>query len=88
MYYNGNIAGTSKINFFKECSIFIFPSQFENSSVILREAIASKMAIIAINIDANKNILHDKGNSTYFEVGNPIKMADEITKMIISPLKV
>jgi glycosyltransferase involved in cell wall biosynthesis len=47
---------------FKKTKCLIFPSHFENSPVVLKEAIAAKMAIIASDIFANKNVLGERNN--------------------------
>ena len=60
--FNGATFGDAKHQLFKSSCCLVFPSHFENSPVVLKEAIASKMAIIASDIFANKNILEDRSN--------------------------
>ena len=70
LVFHGNTYGKAKHKLFKRCRYFIFPSQFENSPVVLKEAIASKMVIIASNIEANKLVLDVMTDYSYFEMGN------------------
>jgi len=74
--------GKEKYDLFKKCKYFVFPSHFENSPVVLKEAIASKMAIVVSDIEANRNVLDMVENHIYFEVKNPIDMATKIIMML------
>lgn len=73
--------GDDKFDLFKRASCFLFPSHFENSPVVLKEAMAARMAIIASDISANTNILHNLGNNLLFEKDNPEKLADRIIEI-------
>jgi len=59
----------------------IFPSHFENSPVVLKEAICAEMPIISSDIDANKNILSRIGNNIFFETKNSTNLAEAIIKL-------
>lgn len=76
--FHGLQTGQLKYDLFKKCKYFIFPSHFENSPVVIKEAIAAKMALLVSNIDANKNILDDKQNKLYFEVSNEKDLSKRI----------
>ena len=78
----GAVFGKEKYNLFKKTFCLIFPSQFENSPVVIKEAIAAKMAILASNIQANKNILENHNNHLYFESKNSIGLAEVIEKIL------
>lgn len=79
--FHGFQTASIKYNLFKKCKYFIFPSHFENSPVVIKEAIAAKMALLISSIDANKNILNGKQNKLYFEVGNENDLARKIIKI-------
>jgi len=85
---HGNVYGNKKYEFFKSCSIFIFPSHFENSPVVIKEAIAAKMAIICSDIEANKIILNDKGNTEFFTTNDPMDLANKIEDILIHPCSI
>ncbi|MBK7099569.1 MAG: glycosyltransferase family 4 protein [Sphingobacteriales bacterium] len=82
---HGNVFGKDKYDFFKKSKMFLFPSHFENSPLVLKEAIASNMAIIASDILPNKNILLDKQNTEFFKVGNAFDLAQKIEYLIDNP---
>src|SRR5690606_29796200 len=77
--FYGVITGKEKADFFKKNALFIFPSYFENSPVVLKEAIAAKMAIISSDIIENKNILDPFDNKLYFKQTD----SDELSKQIL-----
>lgn len=81
--FNGATFGEAKHSLFKKSRCLIFPSHFENSPVVLKEAIAAKMAIIASDIEANTNILTNKGNHLLFQTGN----VGDLSKKIIEALQ-
>lgn len=83
---HGNVYGSKKYEFFKSCSIFIFPSHFENSPVVIKEAIASKMAILCSDIKANKIILEDKENTIFFITKDIDDLANKIENILIDPI--
>jgi len=85
---HGNVYGKQKYDFFKSSRIFIFPSHFENSPVVLKEAIASNMAIICSDIEANKRILSDKKNSKFFIPGDVKDLATKIEEALLNPTSV
>ena len=78
----GAIFGKDKFKLFKVSKYLIFPSHFENSPVVLKEAIAAKMAIVASNIQANKKILKTRENNIFFEMGNSYDLAEKIVLLL------
>lgn len=82
---HGNVFGNSKYQFFKSCSVFIFPSHFENSPVVIKEAIASSMGIICSDIEANKIILADKENTKFFISQDITDLANKIKEILSDP---
>lgn len=80
--------GEDKYSHFKKAKCLIFPSHFENSPVVLKEGIAANMAIIASDIDANKNLLKNFGNYLFFEKGNIEDLALKIKELLDDNTKV
>ena len=78
----GAIFGKDKLELFKVSKYLIFPSHFENSPVVLKEAIAAKMAIIASNIQANKNIIKTRENTIFFKMGNSYDLVEKIVLLL------
>jgi glycosyltransferase involved in cell wall biosynthesis len=88
LQFHGAVYGDEKLTLFKRSKILIFPSHFENSPVVLKEAIAAKMAIIASDIEANTNILANKGNHLLFQTGNVGNLSKKIIEAIQNQEKV
>lgn len=76
--FHGAQMGKKKFEYFKKCSVFIFPSYFENSPIVLKEAIAAKMGIISSDIIENRNILDPYENKLYFEAKNAKSLATQL----------
>ena len=74
-----------KYQLFKRSKILVFPSHFENSPVVLKEAIAAKMAILSSNIEANENVLQKRENYISFEKGKAEDLALKIIELISNP---
>ena len=84
----GFVDGEKKYNLYKRCKFFIFPSKFENSPVVIKEAIASKMALIVSNIEANMNILKEYNNYVTFKVSDFNDIAKKIILLLDDNQKV
>tara|TARA_R100000988_G_C3999170_1_gene167766 strand:+ start:103 stop:1176 length:1074 start_codon:yes stop_codon:yes gene_type:complete len=79
--FYGAKTGAEKFEFFKKNSVFVFPSYFENSPIVLKEAIAAKMAILSSDIIENKNILDPFSIKEYFKTRNIQDLAEKIKKL-------
>lgn len=81
--FHGVLHGKEKVSYFQLSSAMIFPTHFENSPIVLKEAIASKLPVICSSILENKNIMRD--NAIYFDVKNPESLYRAIKEVIIDP---
>lgn len=86
--FHGLKFGEEKLELFKKSKILISPSHFENSPVVLKEGIAAKMAIVASDIEANKNILQGKNNYNYHQVKNPKDITMVMEDLLNNPTTV
>ena len=84
---HGSTVDETKIAFFKRCSALIFPSHLENSPVVLKEAMAAKMYIVASNLAENMEVLKDYPAKSFFNVGDHEMLAREILSAAIHPSK-
>lgn len=84
---HGGVFGNKKFELYKKCGIFIFPSHFENSPIVIKEAIASSMAILCSDIDANKLILDPFENKIFHRVGDSVDIADKLLLLLKHPKK-
>lgn len=80
--------GEDKNVIFKMTKCLVFPSHFENSPVVLKEAIAAKMAIIASDIFANKNILGQRSNFVLSKKDDSINLASQMKQVLEDAEKV
>ncbi|MCR9182169.1 MAG: glycosyltransferase family 4 protein [Flavobacteriaceae bacterium] len=85
LIFYGAKSGNEKNEMFKKCSVFLFPSYFENSPIVLKEAIAAKMAILSSDIKENKNILDPFDNKLYFESKNEKDLSEKLKFLIQNP---
>lgn len=86
--FHGLKFGDEKLELFRKSKILISPSHFENSPVVLKEGIAAKMAIIASDIEANKNILQGKNNYSYHQVKKPKDITMVMEDLLNNPIMV
>ncbi len=76
--FNGAVFGEKKYSLFKQSCCLLFPSHLENSPVVLKEAIAAKMAIISSDLQANRNVLGEHDNHLLFSAGQAGNLAEKI----------
>lgn len=80
--FHGAVFGEKKYQLFRQSSCLLFPSHFENSPVVLKEAIAAKMAMISSNIQANVNVLDGKDNHLLFKKGCVENLTESIEMLL------
>jgi len=76
-YFYGEVVGDNKDNIFSICPVLIFPSHFENSPVVLKEALAAKQIVICSDIGANVMTLNSSCPDAvfYYPVGDSIALS-------------
>lgn len=79
---HGLLAGTEKYQLYQRCAGFIFPSHFENSPMVLKEALAAQQVIICSSIDANSHVLRDAEQAFVFQCR--VKDANDLAKQILN----
>jgi glycosyltransferase involved in cell wall biosynthesis len=87
LIFHGLKLGKDKFEIFRKSRFLVLPSHFENSPVVIKEAIAAKMGIIASDIKANKLILSEVKNHFLHQVGKPESIADAIKTVLNMPDK-
>lgn len=79
---HGALEGEAKYKLFRRCPVLIFTSHFENSPVVLKEALAAGQIIISSDISANKKTLKNSyQNSIFFY---KCKDVDDLAAKIIN----
>lgn len=80
---HGLLQGEQKYELFHRCALFVFPSHFENSPVVLKEAMAARQIILCSEIEANKNVLDGLESSVQFEVENEKDLAEKMKRFLV-----
>ncbi len=74
-------------DFLNKIDIFVLPSKWEGFGIVLLEAGAGKLPVIASNVDGIKEIVCDKRNGLLFESANAQDLASKIKELINSKNK-
>jgi len=71
--------------FFKESAVFVLPSTVEGEAIVLKEAMASCLPVIAINVYGSGvlSLVRDGENGFLLEPGNIHSIAEKITKLLL-----
>ena len=70
------------IPFYKKMDIFVLSSIYEGFGIVLLEAMATGVPVIATNVDGIKEIIIDMNNGILVPTKNPKAIADAITRII------
>jgi glycosyltransferase involved in cell wall biosynthesis len=69
----------------EEADIFVLPSRFEGFGLVLLEAMAVGLPVIAADVDGPAELLVDGSNGIKFKVGSVEDLADKIEAMAAQP---
>ncbi len=81
----GAVWGAEKLALFRDSSIFLLPSYFENFPLVLLEAAASGMAIITTPVGAVPEFLEPEVSAIFVEAGNHPQIAEAVARLAGSP---
>ncbi|AKB69079.1 glycosyltransferase family 4 protein [Methanosarcina mazei] len=74
-----------KIDTLKSMDIFAIPSRFESSSIVLIEALAAGIPVVATNVGGMPEILDYGKYGILVEPDNPVRLAEGIIKLLDNP---
>ena len=80
-----SVWGGDKIRLFREASIFLLPSYFENFPLVVLEAAAAGMAIVTTPIGATPEFFKNGVSALFVEPGNPGQIAAALSRLIGNP---
>jgi len=78
----GPLYGQKKVNIFKECAIFLFPSYNENFPLVIIEAAVAGLAIITTPVGALPEFFEHNKSVIFVEPGNVEQIAEAIIELI------
>lgn len=84
----GSVTGEDKYKLFKSSSILIFPSHYENSPTVLKEAMAARNHIIASDIPEIRYVLKNYSAKSFFKKGDSKDLEKLLLKLAMNEKRV
>jgi glycosyltransferase involved in cell wall biosynthesis len=81
----GSAWGTDKIELFRNASIFLLPSYYENFPLVVLEAAAAGLAIIVTPVGAVPEFFVDGVSAIFVEPGNVPQITQALKRLILDP---
>jgi glycosyltransferase involved in cell wall biosynthesis len=83
----GRLSGKSLIKAYQQAWVFCLPSYAEGQPITLLEAWAAKLPVVVTRVGDNPHMVKHGINGYLVEPGNPTSLAQELLKLLQSPLK-
>ena len=80
IHFEGRADGDKLRNYFRQSDIFILPSEREGMPLVLLEATAMGMPIVATDVTGNRDIVNNRKNGLLTPLGDVEKMREAIIK--------
>jgi glycosyltransferase involved in cell wall biosynthesis len=77
----GGVWGDEKRDLFRSSSILLLPSYYENLPLVVLEAAAAGMAIVATPVGALPELFVDRESILFVERGNPEQLGEAISEL-------
>ncbi len=81
----GSVPGNVKLDLFRDASIFVLPSYFENFPLVILEAAAAGHAIITTRVGAVPEFFDDDVSAIFVDIGNVKQLAEAISRLLQQP---
>lgn len=81
----GKVPPSEVRKYFQQASIFCLPTTIEPFGVVFLEAMAHKLPIVATNLGAIPDFVHERLNGFLVEPNNPFQLSKKIIDLIESP---
>jgi alpha-1,3-mannosyltransferase len=85
--FKGEVTEEEKINYLSRCHLFVSASQYEGLGLVIIEAMASGIPVVANNIEAFRNFIIDGKNGFLADYSKPKESAERICKIMEMGLK-
>lgn len=79
------VFGDAKLELFRQTSIFVLPSYYENFPLVVLEAAAAGQAIVTTPVGAVPEFFQDGVSALFVEPGNACQLADAIMYLLNTP---
>jgi glycosyltransferase involved in cell wall biosynthesis len=73
--------------YYLEASVFCLPTTLEPFGIVFLEAMAHKLPIIATNIGAISDFIHEGRNGYLVEPNNPVMLSEKLIQLLSTPEK-
>lgn len=81
----GPVRGAEKLRLFRDTTISVLPSYYENFPLVLLEAAAAGHAIITTPVGAVPEFFRDGESAAFVDIGHPRQLADAIDRLLSNP---
>jgi glycosyltransferase involved in cell wall biosynthesis len=81
----GSVRGAGKIELFRQASVFLLPSYFENFPLVVLEAAAAGLAIVSTPVGATPEFFKDGASAIFVEPQNSDQIRSALTRLIENP---
>lgn len=79
--FKENLESSEIKSYYLNSDIMVFPSKWEGYGMVIAEAMAFGLPVIASNIPTSKELINDRINGILFEVGNEKELANSILEL-------
>lgn len=80
--FKGALSNNELNKEYGECSVFVFPSEEESQGLVLLEAMAAGIAVVATNVGGIPGVVEDNVTGLLVEYGNVKGLADGMVKLL------
>jgi glycosyltransferase involved in cell wall biosynthesis len=85
--FYGRADGTELLNLYRDADVFVLPSEREGMPLVLLEAMAAGLPIVATNVPGNRAVVVPGENGLLVPVDNPAKMREALLALTSDPVR-
>ncbi|MDB5184233.1 MAG: glycosyl transferase group 1 [Candidatus Saccharibacteria bacterium] len=81
VHFAGRADGQKLIDYYKQSDVFVLPSEREGMPLVLLEAMAMGLPIVATNVTGNRDVVSDGKNGLLVPYGDPVALRAALLKI-------